>query len=162
MFIEYVEEQVSEAKQNERDRVLRESISRCTVEALSARLEGRPAELGRAKAMSVNTRVPAKPPGKEPVKFSRKAMDGKRERDFVVEIEQVSMDPRGIVEIRCSAMLGSMPFEISQPVYLVNPPLVVRDDAGDIEVTEGEEVVRYREDPAAAAAELLLGLVDNS
>jgi len=79
-----------------------------------------------------------------------------------VEIKKCAFDFRGIVEVHCVAK----DFVYDNPVYLVNPPMLVEDKDGDVEgVDEDAEsgdpiILRYKEDPTQAMFDILVELKD--
>lgn len=77
-----------------------------------------------------------------------------------IAIKRCALDERGIVEVVCE----SPDFTFDNPVYIVNPPLLVEDENGDIERVVGEDelgnpiVQHFREDPTQAMIDLLADL----
>lgn len=77
-----------------------------------------------------------------------------------VAIKKCALEERGIVEVVCTAE----DFAFDNPIYIVNPPLLVEDPNGTIERVVGEDELgnpitqRYREDPTQAMIDILADL----
>lgn len=77
-----------------------------------------------------------------------------------VRIHKCAYDSRGAVEVMASAD----DFAYDLPIYIVNPPLLVADPAGDVEMVVGQDELgnpiteTYREDPTQAMIEILADL----
>lgn len=80
-----------------------------------------------------------------------------------IAIKRCALDERGIVEVVCE----SPDFAFDNPVYLVNPRMLVEDSEGDIERVVGEDesgpvIKRYREDPTQSVFNTLARLRSES
>lgn len=124
--------------------------ARAVVEAFYAGLEGRamrPLDQEPASTTRANTRPDTK------AETLLTTPSG-------IEIKRCAVDDRGIVDVVCTAP----DFGFDNPVYIVNPPLLVEDENGTIEQVVGEDelgnpiVRKYREDPVEAMVQVLTDL----
>lgn len=125
----------------------RETTARSVVAAFRDRAEGKARRPGREDD------IVARPPTREPRIDVPTLLES-----HGVKVKSCELDNRGLVEVVCDAD----DFDFDNPIYIVNPPLLVPDDGGEVAVVSEDEkgapvTRRYREDPAEA---LLLLLAD--
>jgi hypothetical protein len=155
MYAEFVIDESNRVPEDKRPEAVTEALSKCVVEAFNAKREGRAPSVQKLSSVKPSRGAGPREFGGGPLHTYRgEALDGKRIREFVIEVSDVKLDERGIVEVWCSATLGSTDYQIDCPVYLVDAPIFVEDEDGDIE----HNGVRYREDPIEAIGPSLLGL----
>lgn len=156
MYSEFVEEELQKASVNEKEKVGREARAICLIEAFEANVEKRnpnPRQKKNRKKVKSETCFLRKPNSQAESKLhlTKKIQDGKRMRDIHIDIQDMFLDERGIVEVWCTAVVGGQERSLDLPIYIVNPVLIVP-------TSEAED--EYVEDPLSVLVDNIADLVN--